>query len=128
MKPNRIVLFCLLALTCVVVSCKTQPQDEQYPKTTIVGERTIAGTIVHMPMPATTEPPLPGMQLGLDTASGDYILILDGHWLAQDNFTVEDVVYSVEDDVEITGTVSEVQLSPSENYLNLEIATIRKIN
>ncbi len=115
-------------MVCSAVSCKGQPEEEQYPVTTIIGERTLAGTIGATPMPPSSDPPLPGMFLCLETDSGDYILIHGGHSIVGDTFTVADVEYFEDDEVEITGTVSETQYSASgKKYTFLEIATIKKL-
>ncbi|WP_418449897.1 hypothetical protein [Alistipes sp.] len=98
------------------------------PVTTVLGQRTCEGTIVSMPNPptGTSEPPLPGMVLGLETDTESYILSYNGHWESGDKITIDGTEYAVGDRVVVTGTASETVISPADKYLELEIATIQK--
>ena len=98
------------------------------PVTTVLGQRTCEGTIVSLPNPptGTSEPPLPGMVLGLETDTESYILSYNGHWESEDKITIDGTEYAVGDRVVVTGTASETVISPADKYLELEIATIQK--
>jgi len=98
------------------------------PVTTVLGQRTCEGTIISLPNPptGTSEPPLPGMVLGLETDAESYILSYNGHWESGDKITIDGSEYAVGDRVVVTGTASETVISPADKYLELEIAAIQK--
>lgn len=103
----------------------------EYPVTTVLGERTCSGEIVEVPNPpsTTSEPTLPGMALGFTCADDTYVLIHMGNWMFADQpLLVDGISYAVGDRVEITGTASFVQVSPTQEYLQLEIRSIRRID
>lgn len=100
-------------------------EKNKYPITTVIGERTLTGKIIWVPIPPITDPPLPGMVYGLETSSGNYVLNYDS-WLDDETITIDNVVYTIDDEVEITGTVSKVEISESKEYLELDIKTIEK--
>lgn len=128
MKSNKFLTICLLAFAICASSCADKPEDkEKYPMTTVIGEQTCVGKIVFVPIPPFTDPPLPGVVLGLETESGDYVLSSDEHRVDDETVTVGDVVYSIDDEVRITGTVSVIQISESKEYAELEIKTIERV-
>jgi hypothetical protein len=80
-----------------------------------------------MPNPCNTKPCPPGIVLGLETEMGEeYILIHEGIWIWDEEFTVDGIVCSVDDEVEITGSVSVIQLYATVKYSELEIESITK--
>ncbi len=97
----------------------------KYPITTVLGERTLKGKIVYMPIPPYTDPPLPGLVLGLETASDHYVLLYD-NWILDETITIDNIAYTIDDEVQIRGTVSRIQISESKDYLELDIKTIEK--
>lgn len=130
MKTARIILSCLLALL-VMGSCNKEEASDGNPVTTMLGERTCTGEIVEVPNPpsTTSEPTLPGMALGFTCADDTYVLIHMGNWMFADQpLLVDGISYAVGDRVEITGTASFVQVSPTQEYLQLEIRSIRRID
>jgi len=126
--------MCLLAAICGMSSCHEKddgsPDDggTNYPVTIQLGQRTCEGTIISMPNPptGTSEPPLPGMVLGLETETESYILSYNGHWESEDKITIDGTEYAVGDRVEITGMASSTRISDTQEYLQLEILTIAK--
>ncbi len=123
MKTNKSLLACLLVIVCIAGSCK---EKNDYPIVTVIGEQTLVGEIGHKPMTAAIGPPPPGVILCLKTDTREYTLIYNGFPLVG-YAKIEDVTYSLDDQVEITGTVSRIQVGPSEEYLELEIDTIAKM-
>jgi len=96
------------------------------------GQDTYTGKIIRMQDPACTSPIVPclpcgGKVLGIETASGNYVLN-PGAGCLPSYLILEDVVYLVGDEVEITGTVSTKQIHLSEEYLELEIETVKMIS
>lgn len=131
MKTYRMAAICLLASICFAGACNDDasgPEKENYPVTTLVGERTCSGTIdwLHMPPLNPTDPVLPGLVLGLKTAEGEFILKFDEQWYSDETITVGGVVYTVGDKVEIEGTLRKTQATASDAYFELEIQKIRK--
>lgn len=124
MKSYSFLLAILLLFAGFASSCSGR-DSEKYPVTTLIGERTCVGEIAGVPIPIYTEPPLPGLVAGLETADGDYVLVYNGN--TYDNeITVEGVVYSIGDEVEITGIVSITKVSSSRQFSELEIKSIKK--
>ena len=129
MKTCKFLAMCLLAAICGMNSCHEKDDKEtNYPVTTQLGQRTCEGTIVSMPNPptGTSEPPLPGMVLGLETDTENYILSYNGHWESGDKITIDGIQYAVGNRVVVTGTASETVISSADKYLELAIATIEK--
>lgn len=128
MKTCKILPICLLAMLLGFSSCEKDEPETSYPRTTVLGDRTCTGRLVLLPDPphSTSEPILPGMVLGLEASSGDYVLTVDGHWIADESITIAGSVYSVGDEVGITGTASSVKISGTETYLELTVKSITR--
>lgn len=131
MKTYRMAAICLLASICFAGACNDDasgPEKENYPVTTLVGERTCSGTIdwLHMPPLNPTDPVLPGLVLGLKTAEGEFILKFGKQWYTEEPITVGGVGYTVGDKVEIEGTLRKTQATASDAYFELEIQKIRQ--
>jgi len=94
------------------------------------GQNTYTGTIFHKGTPSFSLdfPPVPCPILWLETASDNYILNIDSHWIfCEDKLIVDGIEYGMDDEVEITGTVKSVGIDIySEEHFELEIETIRK--
>jgi len=91
------------------------------------GQNTYNGKIIYLPNPPQTVPPLPGGVFGLSTTSDNYILTISSSWIWSNNaLIVEDVEYFIDDEVEITGTITTKQDINSNEYTELEITSIKK--
>ncbi len=128
MNLFKILPICLLAALCGICSCSDDDKTD-YPATTVLGERTCTGRIIALPNPpdGSSEVPLPGAVLALETESGGYILSHDGQWIWEETVTVGGTVYTIQDRVEVSGTASMTKISATENYTELSIKTIRKL-
>jgi hypothetical protein len=94
------------------------------------GQDTYIGKIVldRNPCPPSEYPCLPGVVLWLKSVSADYVLTIRSNWIWSDRMTVNGVEYLVNDEVEIKGTVRADTDMHSEEYLSLEIETIKKLS
>ena len=91
------------------------------------GQNTYSGKIIYMPNPCQTDPCLPGVVFGLGTTSNNYVLTINFNWIWADNsLIVEGVEYFIDDEVEITGTLTTKHDINSNEYTELEITTIKK--
>ena len=96
------------------------------------GQDTYTGKIIMMPNPCICPPEvpdctcLPGLVIGLETTFGKYVLTVDSRWF-WDGLVLNGTEYLVDDEVEITGTLSGKKGS-SGNYIVLEIGTIKKLS
>ena len=92
------------------------------------GQNIYTGKIIIRSNPCQTEPCLPGLVFGLETISNNYVLTIKDYWIwADDKLIVDDIEYLIEDEVEITGTVTIHQDIYLEEFFNLEIITIKKL-
>jgi hypothetical protein len=81
-----------------------------------------------MSNPCQTEPCLSGIVFGLETTFNNYVLVINSNWIWSNNkLIVEDVEYFIDDEVEITGTITTKQDIDSKEYIELEIKTIKKL-
>ena len=73
-------------------------------------------------------PSFPCPNFRLETASGNYILSVNSQWICGEPLIVDGIVYEMDDEVEITGTVrsSGIDMYLVEHF-TLEIETIKKI-
>lgn len=128
MKICIILLSCLLAILLSLSACDKADKENAYPQITLLGERTCSGRLVLLPNPphGTSEPTLPGMVLGLETSSENYVLNVGGHWIPDETVTIAGIIYSVGNEVEITGTATCVKISDTERYSELTIKSIYK--
>jgi len=95
----------------------------------VYGQNTFSGKIVYMWNPCQTEPCLPGGVFGLETTSKNYILTINSNWIWTNNkLIVEDIEYSIDDEVEMTGITTVKQDINSNEYTELEIQTIKKVD
>ena len=94
------------------------------------GQNTYTGKIVvdANPCPPSDDPCKPGLVLWLETATYNYVLTRNSSMIWNDKFIINDIEYFEDDDVEITGTVSERIDMHSKEYLVLEIETIKKLS
>ena len=91
------------------------------------GISTYSGKIIYAPNPCLTDPCLPGIVFGLETTSNIYVLTINSNWIWSNNkLIVEDIEYFLDDEVEITGTITTKQDINSNEYIELEIETIKK--
>lgn len=128
MKTCKILLSCLLATLLGLSACDTADKEDTYPQITPLGEHTCTGRLVLLPNPphGTSEPTLPGMVLGLETSSENYVLNVDGHWIPDETITIAGITYSVGNQVGISGTATCVKISDTERYSELTIKSIDK--
>jgi len=139
MKIHKILYAIVFVLfLCCGNSCKKnnekppdEPPNEEYPIITVLGERNCIGEIIWVDNPACMSsvdpcPPGGGDVLGLKTVSGNYVLSYNSQWFLEPVLIAENIVCQIGDKVEITGTVSVVQISASEKYTQLEIESIKK--
>lgn len=128
MKICMMLLSSLLAMLLSLSACDKAEKENAYPQITPLGERTCTGRLVLLPNPphGTSEPTLPGMVLGLETSSENYVLNVDGHWIPDETVTIAGIIYSVGNEVGITGTATCVEISDTERYSELTIKTIHK--
>ena len=94
--------------------------------------KTFAGKIIQMLNPTCKStvypcPPCGGMVAGLETTSGNYVLSpQSGSGCSANYLSIEDVVYLIGDDVEITGVVNVINRPDlPEEYSVLEVETIK---
>lgn len=103
------------------------PVPDHYPVTTVIGEGTYAGTITTLPNPPDgSDPIVPGTVLGLKTEAGEFILRYEERWIADESVEIGSVVYTAGDAVEITGRLTETQVSAKDAYKELTVETIAK--
>ncbi len=95
-----------------------------FPQESIAGVYT--GVLDIMPNPASTNPCLPGMVMGLDLNREQYVLA-DKHWFWNEYMEIDGILYEVGDSVEIDGVLSTHIDLLNRTYFELEIDTIRKI-
>ena len=76
------------------------------------------------PCPPPPDECPPGAVLWLETSSLDYVLIINSQWIWNDHFVFDGIEYQMNDEVEISGTVTVWQ--GREEYHGLEIETIKK--
>jgi len=124
MKTKIIIYISLFVLLCC--SNNSCTKKNKYPIS--LGEQTLVGKIVVEGNPCTTDPCLPCAVLWLKTTTDYYVLSIDYQWFCSRPIIVDGTEYSMDDEVEITGTVMVYIDINSEEYSNLEIETIRKIN
>jgi|GEM_PF-1256909 len=91
------------------------------------GENTYTGKIVWRGNPCTTDPCLPCAVLWLETSFGNYVLSINSHWICNSKIIFDGIEYFIDDEVEVTGTISVGIDISSEEYFNLEIETIKKL-
>jgi len=92
----------------------------------IYGQDIYIGKIIGKGNPCMAIPCLPCAVLWLETTSNDYVLSYNSHWICDDEITVDDSEYFVDDEVEITGTIITKQDINSNEYIELEIEAIKK--
>jgi hypothetical protein len=73
------------------------------------------------------DPCVPGIVLWLETTSLDYVLTINSYWIWNDPFLFDGVEYGWNDEVEITGTVTEFIGVYTKDVYELEIETIKKV-
>lgn len=108
---KRISVFCLL-LWCLCSG--------------LVAQGTYSGKLVLMANPPLEDPVLPGLVLGLETDSENFILTQNAHWITQLPFEWDGISYAETDEVTITGTIRSLQDSHGESYTELEIQNMQK--
>lgn len=94
----------------------------------IYGQETYIGKIYGAGNPCITEPCIPCAVLWLETASGNYVLSYNSNWICDYYVIINNNLYCLEDEVEITGTVSSVIDIYSVEHFNLEVETIKKLS
>jgi len=126
MKSTKFFILLLALFSCSNYSCKENGKEKvEYP--IVSGEQTFVGKLTIKGAPATTSPPLPCAIFWLETTSGDYALTVNSHQICNEKLTVDDVEYSMDDEVEIIGTVTVQQDIYSKEYFTLDIKTIRTL-
>lgn len=141
MKKFIFLPLCLLTAICCFCSCdddkgvdkgidqnvdKDAGKDKaSYPIVTVIEEGTFTGKLRMVPNPPHTDPPLPGVVLGLATESEEYALAFDGTWIGDEDVTVGNQVYKTDDRVEIEGAVTKIQDSETIVYTELRVRKIR---
>jgi hypothetical protein len=95
----------------------------------VFGEQ-LVGRIIPMGMPSwDTLHPSPGaIVLGLETSNGNYMILFDSRWIIGDRLIVEDNVYLIGSEVEITGKVTIRQNVNLKEVKIIDIETIKHIN
>ena len=96
----------------------------------VFGQETYIGKVAFVQKPCTISPCMPDTMLyDLETASDKYILVFKSQWIrTTGQLIIEDIEYFFNDEVEITGKTSVKQDAFSREYIELEIATIKKAN
>ena len=91
------------------------------------GQDTYVGKLIGMSSPIIDPdyPPVPCLMFGLETTSCKYVLSINSHWICG-KLIVEGIEYFDNDEVEITGTITTKQDINSNEYIELEIETIKK--
>ncbi len=89
------------------------------------GQSTYTGKIIGRRNPCTTIPCLPCVVLWLETSSNTYVLTLDSDWICNDRIIVGNIEYFIDEEVEITGTITTNQDIHSNEYSQLEIEAIK---
>ena len=107
---------CLIGTACKEENVTSGPSERD----------TYIGKIVSISNPCQTKPCLPGIVLGLETTSNNYVLTTNSKWIWSNSLIVEDIEYFDDDEVEITGKTTIKQDINSNKYTELEIETIRK--
>ena len=111
MKKVKFIFILLVALLC----CNSCEKD--------LGVQTLVGKITYLTNPSSGIMSVPCLFIGLETDMCDYYIKIDSHTICgEPAFVVEDIVYSFEDEVEITGRVTFYR----GNY-SIEIISIRKL-
>ena len=99
--------------------------------TSTFGQNIYTGKIFNQGAPQFSPdfPPIPCTILWLETTSGNYMLSIDSHWiLCDDKLIVDGIEYNVDDEVEISGTISSSGIDIySVEHFTLEIETIKKL-
>lgn len=108
---KRFSVFCLL-LWCLCFS--------------LVAQGTYSGKLVLMANPPLEDPALPGLVLGLETESENFILTQNAHWITHLPLEWEGVSYTETDEVTITGTIRSLQDIHGDSYTELEIQNMQK--
>ena len=90
------------------------------------GQDPYIGKIIEMSNPCTTDPCLPCSVLWLETPSRNYVLSFNSQWFCGKPLIVDNTEYFIDDEVEITGTVTAHQDVFMKEYFVLEIETIKK--
>ena len=93
----------------------------------IYGQNTYIGKIIGEANPCTTIPCLPCLVLWFETTSINYVLSFNSHWICDDKIVVNGIEYFIDDEVEITGTITTKQDINSNEYTELEIKSIKKL-
>jgi len=127
MKTTNFLFILLLPVLC----CSNSNQDkEEYPIVTELGKQTCIGKIILVRDPFCISPdiicpPGGGKVFGLETVSGNYVLSFNSQLFTNILF-VENSVYLIDDEVEITGIVSVIQITPTISYNELVIEDIKQ--
>jgi hypothetical protein len=79
------------------------------------------------PPPDPENPCVPGAVLWLETTSLDYVLTINSYWIWTDYIIFGGIEYFEDDEVEITGIVTEFIGVYTEDVYELEIETIKKV-
>jgi len=119
---KKTYLFSLLVFFCCAQTLNAQPVtlDPAFEQ---------KGKIIDMPNPCETEPCLPGILFGFETTIDNYVLTINFNWIWSDNQLIfENVEYFIGDEVEITGITTTKQDIFSNEYTELEIKNIKKLN
>lgn len=92
------------------------------------GQNTYSGKIIYTPNPCQTVPCLPGLVFGLETISNIYVLTINSNWIWSNNkLIIKGIEYFIDDEVEITGTITTKQDINSNEYIELEIESTSNI-
>jgi hypothetical protein len=90
------------------------------------GQNTYTGKLIGVGNPCQTIPCLPGGVMALETASGNYVLTINSYWIWSDKIIFNGIEYFIDDEVEITGITTTKQDINANEYIELEIETIKK--
>jgi hypothetical protein len=107
---------------------KIEDIEKKYPIS--LGQQTLVGKIIYVGVPSwDIDHPSPGaLVLGLETSNGEYMITFNSKWHLDDKLIIENNVYLVGNEVEITGEVTIRQDVNSNEKKIIDIETIRKIN
>ncbi|MDE5703623.1 MAG: T9SS type A sorting domain-containing protein, partial [Bacteroidales bacterium] len=92
----------------------------------LVAQGTYSGKLVLMANPPLEDPALPGLVLGLETDSENFILTQNAHWITQLPLEWGGISYAETDEVTIIGTIRSLQDSHGDSYTELEIQNMQK--
>jgi len=89
----------------------------------------ITGVYTMIPNPATTDPVVPGMVVAVTASNIDYILTINGGWFwDHSEFSWEGWTPELNEQISVTGVVSEHQDLQQNTYFEIEISNVQALD